>query len=121
MIAGEKGIKSLGDHERKRQPARHIGEIVADWMAHHGYANWQAREACELAWQEVVGPALGKFTRTGKICKGTLEVTVENSAIVQELVFQKRALLSDLVQKAPEQKIQDLKFRVGPVFEEPGV
>jgi hypothetical protein len=42
-------------------------------------------------------------------------VTVANSTLVQELSFQKPALLESLASLLPDEPIRDLRFRVGPV------
>ena len=42
-----------------------------------------------------------------------LEVLVANSALVQELTFQKTGLLTKLRQALPQEKIKDLRFKVG--------
>jgi len=44
-----------------------------------------------------------------------LEVTVANSTLMQELGYQKSDILSSLSQLLPDQKIRDLRFRVGSI------
>ncbi|MCH5375138.1 MAG: DUF721 domain-containing protein, partial [Planctomycetes bacterium] len=66
-------------------------------------------------WNDAVGAELGGQTRLGNLRRGVLEVTVGNSAVMQELTFMKREILKDLKRLVPEQKIRDLRFRVGPV------
>ncbi len=44
-----------------------------------------------------------------------LEVFVENSTLLQELTFQKQSLLAAIAGRLPDQKIRDLKFRLGPI------
>jgi hypothetical protein len=55
----------------------------------------------------------GQYTRIGALRRGTLEVIVLNSTLVQELTFQKATLLKALNQSLPEQGIRDLRFRLG--------
>ncbi len=92
-----------------------IGNIVAELLARRGYGRLQAADACGAAWQQAVGPALGGQTRAGQVRRGVLEVWVTNSTLVQELSFEKARLLSVLIELLPEEKIRDLKFRVGPI------
>jgi hypothetical protein len=47
--------------------------------------------------------------------RGVLEVLVGNSTLAQELGFQKKSLVKRLAELLPEEKIRDLKFRVGPL------
>jgi hypothetical protein len=51
----------------------------------------------------------------GAVRRGTLEVLVANSTLLQELGFQKKALLESLGQLLPDEKIQNLRFKVGNV------
>jgi hypothetical protein len=51
----------------------------------------------------------------GKIRRGVLEVLVGNSAVLQELTFQKKHLLDKIVAALPDQKIRDVRFRIGVV------
>jgi len=64
------------------------------------------------AWDKVAG-RLARVSRPGLLKRGVLQITVSNSAAVQELTFQKRQLLRDLCELLPEQKIHDLRFVVG--------
>ncbi len=47
------------------------------------------------------------------LCRGTLEVVVANSTLVQELGFQKQPLLAALAELLPNEGIKRLRFRVG--------
>ena len=49
---------------------------------------------------EAAGPLVAKYTRPGQVRRGTLEVVVANSTLMQELGFQKRDLL-DALARAP--------------------
>ena len=54
-----------------------------------------------------------KYTRVGQLRRGTLEVVVANSTLVQELGFQKQTLLKSLAELLPDEGIENLRFRVG--------
>jgi predicted nucleic acid-binding Zn ribbon protein len=90
-----------------------IGEIVTELMSRRGYANVQTSVAWQAAWREVAGAPLAAATRVGKMRRGVLEVVVANSVLVQELTYRKTDLLAGLGQQLPEEKITDLRFRVG--------
>lgn len=92
-----------------------IGDILAQLMARRGFARVRSAEAFESAWQTAAGELLSRYTRPGAVRGGRLEVTVANSTLVQELSFQKPALLQSLAELLPDEKIKDLRFRVGPV------
>jgi predicted nucleic acid-binding Zn ribbon protein len=94
---------------------RHIGDILSGLMARRGYARIQSGGACAAAWREAVGEAMANCTRATQVRRGVLEVLVGNSTMVQEIGFRKAALIKRLVELLPDEKIHDLKLRVGPI------
>jgi predicted nucleic acid-binding Zn ribbon protein len=90
-----------------------IGDILSSLMARKGFARVRSAEALEAAWADAAGSLAAKYTRVGQIRRGTLEVLVANSTLVQELGFQKQELLNSLSQLLPDEKIESLRFRVG--------
>ena len=96
---------------RARQP-RKIGRVVAQLMQRRGYAQIENARRLEEAWQSVIGD-LASFTRVGAVRRGTLEVLVASSLMMQELTFQKQRILQAMQQAYPEGKINKIRFRVG--------
>jgi len=94
----------------KPQP---IGDVLADLMARQGFANVKIAVAYENAWREAVGEMAAEYTRVGVLRRGALEVTVANSALSQELSFQKAAIVKKLTLLLPDQKIRNIRFKVG--------
>ena len=90
-----------------------IADILSDLLARRGYARVQANEAQQAAWSQVVPLAWRQFTRVGGLKRGVLEVFVSNSAMIQELTYQKATLLQNLAIQLPQEKLKDLRFRVG--------
>jgi predicted nucleic acid-binding Zn ribbon protein len=84
-------------------------------MARRGFARVQTARAYEAAWREAAGELAARYTRVGPMRRGTLEVIALNSTLVQELTFQKPTLLRDLAHLLPDERLQDLRFRVGPL------
>jgi len=97
-----------------RRP-KQIGNILSELMARRGFARVQSASAYESAWKEAAGPLVSKYTRIGGLRRGTLEIMAANSTIVQELMFQKKTLLSTLARLLPDEGIEDVRFRVGPI------
>ena len=95
-----------------RGPER-IGDVLAQLMARRGFAAVRAAAACESAWREAAGELAAQYTRVASIRRGNLEITVANSTLVQELSFRKPALLKALSSLLPDERIKDLRFRVG--------
>jgi len=83
-------------------------------MIRRGYARLQARQLIQDAWLAAAGEA-ATHTRVGRVHRGVLEVVVDHSAWVQELIYQKPQLLAELTQRVPDERINDLRFRVEPL------
>jgi predicted nucleic acid-binding Zn ribbon protein len=92
-----------------------IKEVLAQLMARRGFAGVRRASACEHAWREAAGELAARYTRVGSVRRGRLEVTVANSTLLQELTFQKRALVAALGRLLPDENIRDLRFRVGAI------
>ncbi len=92
-----------------------IADVLSELMARRGFARVRTAEAFAGAWREAAGELLAGYSRVGEVRRGKLEVIVANSTLVQELTFQKPALLKRLGEKLPGERIRDLRFRVGPI------
>ena len=92
-----------------------IAEVLSELMSRRGFGRVRAAEAMAGAWREAAGELLAGYSRVGEMRGGKLEVIVANSTLVQELTFQKRAILRRLGEQLPDQRIHDLRFRVGPI------
>jgi len=105
------------ERERVRQAARMpkaMQRVVSQVMLRRGYGREVSSGDVIAAWGLAAGELAGQ-SRPGQIRRGVLEVLVSNSAVMQELVFQKRALMKTLAAQLPETKLRDLRFRVGAV------
>jgi hypothetical protein len=98
-------------HNKPRQ----IADILSELVARRGYARVQATANYSAAWRDAAGEMLCKYTRPGVIKRGVLEVVVANSILVQEITFQKSAILQKLAGLLPQEKIRDLRCRVGTI------
>jgi predicted nucleic acid-binding Zn ribbon protein len=96
-----------------RRGPKAIGDVLSELMSRRGYARVQSAESYDAAWREAAGPLAAKYTRVGQLRRGTLEVVVANSTLVQELGFQKHTLLKSLAQLLPDEGIKNLRFRTG--------
>src|SRR5947209_2764701 len=92
-----------------------MGDVLAELMARRGYAREQATANYDAAWRQAAGELLARHTRVGVVRRGALEVTVANSVLLQELTFQKQAILGQLSRLLPDERIDKLRFRVGPI------
>ncbi len=92
-----------------------IGNVLAELMARRGFTWVQSAEAYGAAWREAAGPLAAQYTRVGSLKRGTLEVVVTNSTLVQELGYQKAAILKILMHLLPDAGIKNVRFRVGTI------
>jgi predicted nucleic acid-binding Zn ribbon protein len=92
-----------------------IADILSELMARRGFARVQSTGALQQAWVEAAGELLAKQSRAAAIKRGVLEVVVAHSAFANELSYQKPGLLARLAELLPDQKIRDLRVRVGPL------
>lgn len=104
------------DREERRSYARRpkaIGDVVAQLLTKRGYGRLAANEQLAEAWAAAAGSQLSAASRPGKLSRGTLEVTVANSTMMQEFTFHRQQILAELGRTLPEAKIRNLRFRVG--------
>jgi predicted nucleic acid-binding Zn ribbon protein len=99
----------------KRGP-QHVSNVLAQLMARRGFARQQGAAACQEAWGRAAGPLAAEHTRAGAVRRGTLEVMVAHSTLLQELSFQKIELLQRLQELLPDEGIRDIRFRVGTIM-----
>ena len=89
-----------------------IGSVMSRLMARSGYDREQASAGLEAAWRDAVPEHLRAASRPGLVRRGVLEVFVSHSAHVQELAFQKRAVVERLRSLLPTEGITDIRCRL---------
>lgn len=95
--------------------ARKLSDVLSEVIHRRGYARVLGNEVLRDAWETAVGQNMANQTEVGNVRRGTLQVTVANSVVMQELTFQKSTILPKLKELAPHAKIRSLRFRVGTV------
>lgn len=95
--------------------ARRIADVLSELHARRGYGRLQATHTAEEAWREAAGEMFAKQTRLGPVKRGVLEVIAAGPMVAQELQFQKERIIAKLAELLPDEKIRDLRCRVGPV------
>ncbi len=98
----------------RRQPQR-VADVLSGLLARRGYARVQADQYDQQAWRDAVGERFSRESRPGNVRGGILEVIVSNSAVLQELTFQKKKLLKKLAELPSFQQVRDVRFRVGEI------
>ena len=89
-----------------------IGDVLGKVLARYGCTQTTAQLELEQVWRQVAGERIHPRTRVGSLRRGTLEILVDNSVLLQELEsFQKHSLLSKMQQLLEHNKIENLRFR----------
>lgn len=89
-----------------------IGDLLGKVLARYGCTQTTAQLELEQVWRQAAGERIHKRTRVGSLRRGTLEILVDNSVLLQELEsFQKPTLLSKMQQLLEHNKIENLRFR----------
>ena len=94
---------------------KHGSELINQLLSRKGYGQTNATASLEQHWTEAVGHSLGNKCQPGVLRRGTLEIIVQNSSVLQEITFQKRKILQELQRRMQSLDIADLKFKVGPL------
>src|SRR4051812_2120088 len=98
---------------REKGPER-LSDILGRLFAVKGWARRQGRLHLERAWELAVGRDDAPHTRVAGLRRGVLEIEVDSSVLLQELVqFRKRRLLESLRERLPGTPLNDLRFRAG--------
>lgn len=106
-----------GPVRRPRGP-KPLTDILGSLLAARGYGRLRALGDLEAAWEAAVGEPTNRQTRLGGIRRGVLDVTVSHPALLEELAaFRKPEILAALRRAAPDARILDIRFRIGPIDE----
>lgn len=99
--------------QRFRRKEKSASYVLNQLLARKGYLQQKSSNELSDVWNEVIETRWQTKTKIGNISRGVLEVIVQNSAVSQHLNFQKQALLKKLQQMLPQNKIKDIRFRIG--------
>lgn len=111
LTPDEQRFEDLRKRQRFMPLTPRIDHILSRLMARTGYARVKSSNALDMIWGEVAGP-LASVTKAGNVRRGVLDVICRNSAVMQEITFQKQMVIQQLNQRLEGQTIKDLKLRV---------
>lgn len=66
-------------------------------------------------WERAVGPVVARNASPAAVRQRLLLVNVNSSVWLQELHFQKAALIARINQEAGEVLVEDIRFKIGPL------
>lgn len=111
----DQASKLTKDRQRFFRRPKKPANIISQLMARKGYCQTQSANELSDVWRELVGDKWKNKTKAGNVNRGVLEVFVANAAVNQKIGFEKRKILAALKERVPQNKITDIKFRVGSV------
>lgn len=91
---------------------RKIGALVNQLMSRRGYAQSVVNDDMKRVIAAVIGDQLQSSIQVGNLRQGVLHVYASDSVTLQELNFQKRAILKRFREEMPGSSITDLRFRI---------
>jgi predicted nucleic acid-binding Zn ribbon protein len=93
----------------------HIGGVLAEVLG--GFRKRPEGDMTELweRWAAAVGPAVAENARPAAVKGKELVVNVSSSAWMQQLQFLKADLIAKLNRALGEERVSDIRFRVGPL------
>ena len=101
--------------QRYQRRATKAGDLINYLLARKGYGQTKSQADLSQGWQAVVGEQWRGKTMAAAIRRGVLEVIVDSSAAHQQLEFKKQKLLAAIQDQLPQNKIRDIRFRVGKI------
>ena len=99
---------------KKPHGPRPLADVLGKVLAKYDIAGTTARLDLERGWLAAIGPELAPRARVGALRRGTLEVHVDSSALLQELAgYRKEELLATLRANLRHSVVTALRFRRG--------
>ena len=105
----------LSPLEKARQkPAQSIGDIMPSVLTHLRMDRRRAEAEIVRVWNHLIDPTLAAHAQPTGIHKGTLFVTVDHSAWLDEIVrYRRKEILNRLQHSFGREMIARISFRVG--------
>lgn len=90
-----------------------LSAVLSELIARKGLARVQGNAQLIGIWKAVAGDRISGQTKVLAVKRGVLEVGVDNSALMNELVsFHKATLLRKFQKEHPEHKLKDIRFKL---------
>jgi hypothetical protein len=103
----------------KRERASHISDIIDHSLTNLSLTERLREYKLQLAWPEIVGPAISKRTSPVKLLRGKLYVSVSSQVWMTELLYQKEDIIERINRDIAIDLVSDIIFRPGSVTKAP--
>lgn len=96
----------------KRQNEHHsLGDLLKDFVSENNLQKGLNKVAVRDVWEQVMGPAITKYTRNIRLERETLYVELTSSVLREELSYGKEKITSNLNQALGNKLIKKLILR----------
>lgn len=99
--------------QRFQRRAKTASELINYLLSRKGFIQTQSKTELADGWRVAAGQKWQSKTMVGNLRRGVLEIVVESSAAHQQLKFIKKQLLNSMQNQLPQNKIRDIRFRIG--------
>jgi hypothetical protein len=111
-VQSPRPIQHAGDASTEKPRIRRIGSLVNQLISRRGYAQVAVNEQLHQVITTVLGESLHASFRVGNLKGGVLQIFATDSVTLQEMNFQKRAILQRIRQEKSFQNVVDVRFRI---------
>lgn len=101
----------------EEKPVATLKSALSAFLKANGLQGAGKHPQLDSAWARIVGPELVRHTRVLGFRKGTVEIGVESSALMNEIRFHRAALLADLQLEIRRPAIAGISFSLIPTQE----
>ena len=90
-----------------------ISAAISEYIARRGFSRVQGNAQLANDWAKVAGERIAAKTKVMGLARGTLQIGVASSALLNEIAsFHRADLLKKIQAEYPDHKIKDLKFKL---------
>jgi predicted nucleic acid-binding Zn ribbon protein len=90
-----------------------LSVAISEYITRRGFARVHGNAQLKNDWNKIVGERIASKTKVLGLSRGTLEIGVGNSALLQELAsFHRPEFLSKIQAEYPAHNIKELKFKL---------
>ncbi len=95
----------------RRSATRSIGEVLGDFVRQNDFELKLKEVEVVEHWHEMMGAAMGKYTRKISISRGILHVEISSPVVKAELIMNREELRRRLNERAGMELVRQIVFR----------
>ena len=95
----------------RRKSSESIGQLLSQYLREEGLETPLNERRAIAAWSRILGPAISNYTTSLEIRNQVLYVSLSSSVLRQELMMQRKKLVSRINEASAPNTISDIIFR----------